>query len=270
MSAAADGAALELTILGSGSAFSLVGHHAAYLVDSELLLDCGAPVVRMLAERGRSLEELRYVVLSHLHGDHFFALSTLIAARAGQHPQAEPLRVLGPSGTIRALEQLGDLAVGSAFWAQILERQGPRVEEVVPGQRVELGPFQLEAVEMVHSPALQCLGYSLEREGNRLGYSGDTELCPGIRRLAREVDYLLCECTGMNGPEPIHLWREDVEQLMAEAPRTQFILTHLSERRPVKGAVLAVDGLTLRLPRGGWGGTAPVPPDPSPPSPPGP
>ncbi|MGH7610320.1 MAG: MBL fold metallo-hydrolase [Candidatus Dormibacteria bacterium] len=244
---------MELDILGSGSAFSVVGHHAAYLVDGQLLLDCGGPVVRLLGERGRSLEEVGLVALSHLHGDHFFALPNLVAARAQQHPGAAPIQVVGPKGTRAALEAIGRLALGDAFWADVLARQPPAVEEVSDGEEVALEPFKLRATAVVHSPRLDCLGFSVTRDGVRLGYSGDTTLCPGIRSLAAEVEYLLCECTGMRGPEPVHLWRGEVEELMAGAPRTRFILTHLSERAPVPGAVLAADGLSFRLAPGAWG-----------------
>jgi phosphoribosyl 1,2-cyclic phosphodiesterase len=51
----------------------------------------------------------------------------------------------------------------------------------------------------------------------------------------------------MSAPAPIHLWRAEVEELIQAYPATRFILTHLSERAPVKGAILASDGLLLRL-----------------------
>ena len=123
----------------------------------------------------------------------------------------------------------------------------PILEEWEGGQSGQLGTFQVRAFEVEHSSQLSCLGFSLERDGMTLGHSGDTTLCPGIRELAGSVEYLLCECTSMSGPAPIHLWREEVEQLIREFPATRFILTHLSERAPVKGAILASDGLVLRL-----------------------
>ncbi|HUY56405.1 MAG TPA: MBL fold metallo-hydrolase [Candidatus Micrarchaeaceae archaeon] len=241
------GGSLELAILGSGAAFSAVGHNAGYLIDRALLLDCGAPVTSLMGQMGRGLDELKWIVISHLHGDHFAHLPLLVAARAARYPAAEPLRIIGPLGTAEQLDTLGRLDLGSPFWNHIAQVGGHRVEEWSGGQSGAVGPFQVQAVEVEHSAQLNCLGFRLERHGITLGYSGDTSLCPGIRELAGTSDYLLCECTGMEEPAPIHLWRAEVEELIRDNPNTRFILTHLSERSPVPGAVLASDGLILKL-----------------------
>lgn len=242
-----DARALELAILGSGSAFSSIGHNAAYLVDGELLLDCGAPVISLIGQLGHRLQDLSSVAISHLHADHVFHLPILVAARALHCPGSDPLQIVGPRGTVEMLDRLGRTGFGDGFWEEVISLGTPILEEWEGGQRGKLGAFQVTAFAVEHSTQLSCLGFSLEREGVTLGYSGDTTLCPGIRELAGSVEYLLCECTSMSGPAPIHLWREEVEQLIRDAPDTRFILTHLSERTPVKGAILASDGLVLRL-----------------------
>ncbi|MGH7640724.1 MAG: MBL fold metallo-hydrolase [Candidatus Dormibacteria bacterium] len=238
---------LELAILGSGSAFSEVGHNAGYLVDQDLLLECGAPATALLGQAGRSLAQLRQVLISHLHGDHFSQLPLLLAARAVRHEDAPPLRVAGPRGTEAQLHALGKLDLGDDFWAHVWASGQVSVEEWSGGQSGSLGDYRIQAYQVEHAAQLICLGFRIEKSGVRLGYSGDTTLCQGVRDLAGSVDYLLCECSSMTAPAPIHMWREEVEQLMAECPQARFILTHLSERAQVKGAILASDGLVLRL-----------------------
>jgi ribonuclease BN (tRNA processing enzyme) len=237
---------LELAILGSGAAFSDTGFNAGYLVDSGLLLDCGAPVAGLLPRMGRSVADLETVVISHLHGDHVLNLPILIATRLVQHPGLPPLRVVGPRGTREHLAELGRLSFGP-FWDCLLASNQPAVEEWEDGRTGPVGAYQLQAYEVEHSEHLHCLAFRVERQGISLGYSGDTTYCDGIRRLAASVQNLLCECTGWSAPAPIHLWREEVEELMRQAPNARFILTHLGERRPVPGALLASDGLRLKL-----------------------
>jgi ribonuclease BN (tRNA processing enzyme) len=243
----AAGPYLELAVLGSGSAFSTVGHNSGYLLDGQLLLDCGAPVTSLLGQMGRSSADIKAVAISHLHGDHVLHLPMLVAARALAHPDSAPLRIVGPKGTAECLDQLGRMALGGSFWDHILEVQAPTVERWAAGQSRALGDFGLTAYRVDHSSVLECLAFRIERHGISLGYSGDTTLCPGIRELAASVQHLLCECSSMTGPAPIHLWRAEVEALMEEARPTRFILTHLFEREPVPGAILASDGLILRL-----------------------
>ncbi len=238
---------MELAILGSGAAFSESGLNSGYLLDQGVLLDCGAPVTPLLAPMGRSVADLETIVISHLHGDHVLHLPVLVATRLLHHPDLPPLRMVGPRGLGEHLSQLGRLAFGEEFWSQLMTGHRPQVEEWEDGRSGDAGAYRLTAYEVEHSERLHCLAFRVESEGIALGYSGDTTYCDGIRRLARSVHYLLCECTAWSAPAPIHLWRGEVEELMREAPHTRFILTHLGERRPVRGALLASDGLRLRL-----------------------
>jgi ribonuclease BN (tRNA processing enzyme) len=240
---------VELAVLGSGSAFADTGHQAGYLVDRRLLLDCGAPAPLLLARMGVDLAEIETVVISHLHGDHVGQLPMLLVARAVTRPEAAPLLVLGPRDLADHLRRLGEISLGAEFWNSFCSQHPPLLREVAEGSTEQLGCHRLEFLEVEHVPQLHCLAIRVESPDVSLGYSGDTTLCPGIRRLAGSVDHLLCECTGWSKPAPIHLWKEEVEQLMREFPHTSFLLTHLSERRPVPGALLVFDGLRLNLTR---------------------
>jgi ribonuclease BN (tRNA processing enzyme) len=238
---------MVLAVLGSGSAFAENAHNAGYLVDRSLLLDCGAPAAVLLHRMGRSVAELETVLISHLHADHVFQLPMLLGTRLTRYPDAPRLHVLGPRGLAEHLTDLGRMALGADFWDQRVAPNPPLVEELEDGQKRQLGPYQMETFEVEHSERLHCLAFRLESQGVSLGYSGDTTYCDGIRRLAKSVQYMLCECTGWAAPEPIHLWREEVLELMRDAPKARFILTHVGERRPVPGALLAFDGMRLRL-----------------------
>ena len=88
----------------------------------------------------------------------------------------------------------------------------------------------------------------MTRGGLRVGFTGDTTLCAGLRRLAGEVDVLVCECSGVDGPVGGgHLWRDEVAELIREHPKVRFVLNHLSGRVSVPGALIAHDLLTLEL-----------------------
>ncbi|HUY60460.1 MAG TPA: ribonuclease Z [Candidatus Dormibacteraeota bacterium] len=240
---------LRLTILGSGAAFATTGHNAGACIDGSLLLDCGAPALALLPACGLDPAAVEVVCLSHFHADHCFHLPVLLAARRFEQPLAPPLTVVGPAGTADHVDRLLRLAFGDRLRDQVMGERPPRFVELADGGLVDLGRHRLEAVTVVHVPHLPCLAFRISRDGITLGYSGDTTWCDGIRALARRVDYLLCECTGSDEPDPVHLDRTQVLALMGEAPATRFILTHLRHRRPLPGALLASDGLTLTLGR---------------------
>jgi len=102
---------------------------------------------------------------------------------------------------------------------------------------------------MQHVSELNCLGFTIERDGVRLGYSGDAEMSSELEALVAACDHVIAEMTYPDdeGGE-LHLGRKDVEGLMERHPSTRFIITHLSGETSVNGAVMARDFLTLRLP----------------------
>jgi ribonuclease BN (tRNA processing enzyme) len=98
---------------------------------------------------------------------------------------------------------------------------------------------------VVHSTG-PSLAYAIsDSSGATIGFSGDSTMCAGLRRAIRQAHLMVCECSGWDRPVPTHLWYGEVAELIDAHPQTRFLLTHLQERRPVRGALLAHDLLSL-------------------------
>jgi ribonuclease BN (tRNA processing enzyme) len=100
---------------------------------------------------------------------------------------------------------------------------------------------------MAHVTTFPCLGYVLDKNGVRLGYTGDSAACPSLEELVAASTHVIAEMT-YDEPGGIHLSRPEVAELMRRFPAVRFILTHRGSDRPLDGAVLARDFLTLDLP----------------------
>jgi ribonuclease BN (tRNA processing enzyme) len=101
---------------------------------------------------------------------------------------------------------------------------------------------------MEHASRMNCLGFTMERDGVRLGYSGDARMSAELEALVAASDHVITEMTHDGEGGAIHLGRKDVEGLMQRHPSTRFIITHRSGNGSLSGAVTARDFLTLRLP----------------------
>jgi ribonuclease Z len=75
---------LRVTILGSNSAVPAHGRHpSAQLIEYEntaLLLDCGEGTQMRMLQHGVKRSKLEHILISHLHGDHYFGLIGLLTS----------------------------------------------------------------------------------------------------------------------------------------------------------------------------------------------
>jgi|ERR1039457_32135 ribonuclease BN (tRNA processing enzyme) len=240
---------MKLTVLGSGSAFSTCGCNAGYLVDGRVLVDCGAPVPALVLRAATSIDAITLVLLTHFHADHSFSLPTLLGARAFADEAAPGALVIGgPVGTREYAARLLVDGYGSYIRHEVDTRVAPEYAVLQDGSDVELAGYRVQSHAVVHSTG-PSLAYRLtDAAGASIGFSGDSEMCGGLRRSIAGCDLYVCECTGWDGPTPGgHLWRDEVARLMASNPGTRFLLSHLSARRHLPGALIAHDMLSLEI-----------------------
>ncbi len=238
---------MRLTVLGSGSAFSGCGHNSAYCVDGRILVDCGCAVQVQLPRAGLDLAAISTVLLTHFHADHTYMLPVFLGARALNTDDPSPLCLAGPHGTEEYVRRLLRTGYGAGLHGVMRDRLHPRTVVLQDGSDTVVDGYRIRAHAVVHSTG-PSLAYAITApDGVTVGFSGDSELCAGLRRCAAASDLMVCECTSFEGPLASHVWAGEIAALIEEFPQTRFVLTHLSERRPLPGAILASDLLTLEV-----------------------
>ncbi len=89
----------ELTILGSGSALPTSNRNttaqALNVLERFFLIDCGEGTQHQLRKNKISFNHINHILISHLHGDHFFGLFGLISTMA-LVGRDRPLNIYGP------------------------------------------------------------------------------------------------------------------------------------------------------------------------------
>lgn len=239
---------VRLTVLGSGSAFSGCGHNSAYCVDGRILVDCGCAVQVQMPRAGLRVGDVTTVLLTHFHADHSYMLPVFLGARALHGEDPPPLRLAGPHGTAEYVRRLLRTGYGAGLLSVIEEHLRPSTLVLQDGSDVVVDGYRIRAWAVVHSTG-PSLAYAITGpDGATIGFSGDSEMCAGLRRCVAASDVMVCECTSFEGPLASHIWAGEVSELLESFPRTRFVLSHLSERHPLQGALLAHDLLTLEVP----------------------
>lgn len=229
---------MRIVFLGTGGTYPCTERNvvsvAVQLGKDVLLLDCGEGTQRQLMHSTVSFMAIRWIFLSHFHGDHFLGLPGLIQSM-NLNDRRRPIDIFGPSGTIRLLSQL----LTAGHFAPSFQIS---LHDVEPGDTIQFEGFRVIVREADHTVPTMCyaiienerpgrfntaraeqlgvpkgplfrrlqLGQSVKvagkivhprdvigtpRRGRKVVYSGDTRPCKGIIELSKGADVLIHDAT---------------------------------------------------------------------------
>ena len=220
---------IRLRFLGSGDAFGSGGRFQTCLhlegPDGNLLIDCGASSLIAMKRGGLSPGDIGWVLVTHLHGDHFAGLPFLVLD--GQFSgRTRPLVVAGPPGIRARVEAAMEvLFPGSARVARRFALEFLELPERVPSR---VGPVDVTPFAVVHASGAPACALRVEYGGRVIAYSGDTEWTESLVDVARGADVFVCEAYFFEKKVRYHL---DYRTLRAERARLEcarLVLTHMS------------------------------------------
>jgi ribonuclease BN (tRNA processing enzyme) len=245
---------VRVTILGSGDAFGSGGRlHSAYLVESTqrtFLLDCGPSVLQSLKRVERDPGAIDFVLLSHLHGDHFGGVPFLFMEYLYEAPRTRPLIICGPAGTERRVR---------ALFSALYEKQGGQrlpfdveYRELHAGRACSVAGVDVLPILVPHAPDLTAFAFRVGVEGRTILYSGDASWTDEFLPQSRGTDLFLCECTYFTRePSGIHVSYEELAPHLNGLGCRRLVLSHLGRVALSRCGEISVecarDGLTLDL-----------------------
>jgi ribonuclease BN (tRNA processing enzyme) len=195
------------------------------MVNNQYLFEAPPQALMSVQKAGVDPNDLKAVIISHHHGDHFYGLPMLMLWWKWKG-RTKPIRIIGPRDT----EEITRTIASKTYpWLFDLTYD---IEWVVaePGTSMAVDGIQIETFPMIHDDMLDnCLGFACEINGRRLGYTGDTTYCDSVEDLARWSEVLVAECASVDGQVPIHMnLRDDIPRVRKLMPASsQLILTHI-------------------------------------------
>ena len=248
------GAPVNLTILGTGDAFSSGGRaQAGYLVESggkRFLLEAGPSLLTELKRNRVAAESIDVAVISHLHGDHFSGLPFLFLEYMWERPRRNPLIVAGPKN----LEQRTWALMKTMFPGFELNKIHKKIKWVVlqPGAKVKIAGAKLSTIRSPHTKPDISLSVKLEIGGRTLVFSGDSGWNEGFVGFSKGADLLLCECTYYESDHlRFHMNYPELRRNRSRFEVGRMILTHLGRetlaREPEIDIEMGFDGMKLEI-----------------------
>lgn len=254
---------MKITFLGTNGWYSSpTGDTPCILVDVKdqyIVLDAGNGMYKLdsYIKEGKSIS----MFISHFHIDHVSGLHTLpkfdfkqgIDVYVGKGRTKDFETLVNPPFTVGYKPKPED--IGTLKTEIRLHELSGAGEDI---------PFRAAAIEQHH--AYVDHGYRIELEGKTIAYTGDCGFTNASRKLAQDVDVLICECSNKKTEDPDEWGHFDPMQaatLAKESNVTQLILTHfgaavytsLEDRKWAEEeakkifpqTVAAVDGMEYRV-----------------------
>ncbi|HWQ62317.1 MAG TPA: MBL fold metallo-hydrolase [Negativicutes bacterium] len=244
---------IQVTFLGSGDAFGAGGRLQPCILVRHLagmfLIDCGASAMISLRRYGVDPNGLDFVLISHLHGDHFGGIPYLILDGQLVSKRTKPLVLAGPPG----LETRWNVLTEASFPGATAVRRQFAVEtrELAAGTPAFFGPVRVEPFPVAHMPHDPCYAYRIAVDGRTIAYTGDSEWADAIVSAGREADLLIAEAYYRDKKIRNHLDYAALREHLPAIKAGRVVITHMSAGfdPAVEGVECdyAEDGLTLEI-----------------------
>jgi ribonuclease BN (tRNA processing enzyme) len=220
----------KATILGSGTGVPLKSRRAPGLAvtagTTQILFDSGSGAAYQIAAAGLKYYDFDHLFYSHYtHPDHINDLAELIFAnKYFDPPRTRELNIYGPKGIKDFFDRLVSLypVLGDADY--------PISIHELEKSRISIDAMTVQSSPLDHKYSVS-VGYRVEYEEKALIYSGDTDYCEALIKLAKEGDLLIVECSAPDGFKVEgHLTPSEIGEIALRAGVKKVILTHFYPR----------------------------------------
>lgn len=201
-----------------------------------ILVDAGRAAVQALARTGAAVESIERVFISHLHFDHICDLPLLMLL-GWNNGRSAALPLVGPAGLAhfidRAQEAYRDDIASRKAHGKDTAGLACQVQELTdPGVVYGDEDVTVHAIFTEHA-GLANVSYRFDAGVRRLAILSDTAPDPALVAFCRDVDLLVCECSGTREflrQRPWGHWHMDppaIAELARESGARRVVLKHL-------------------------------------------
>lgn len=229
---------MEIRCIGTGTMGSITRGNQSILVD-DILFDIGSGVVKKLEAMKIYTKSIKYLVITHVHADHFVDLPNYLIGRNIRKENEETLPIICGKGIREKTIELFELCFGNGNkdkYNDFEEKYNVKFIELEDGEIYSNNEFKLTAYSLEHGGCKPILGYTLEKEGKTIGYATDTTLCENVEKICKKSNIVFLDATNtiqskshMGLDEVIELSKKYPECKMYAIHRSDYVHSHIKE-----------------------------------------
>ena len=235
---------MKIRVLGSSTIAGRTGSNCSgYLIDRQVLLDCGPGIWSALYSTEQPSEPINHILLSHFHVDHISDLIPFLWRRWVLETERQNLlSIYGPGGL-------------NVWFKKILIPHGDWIKDLtislheLGNRKTEAGLYSIETRSTGHTANSICIKLS-DTLDKSLFYSGDSGWNNNLIELATGCDLAIIDSA--NSPEnqsEDHMTPDQAARVASSSKVKRLMLTHLYPKvwdtDPAKAAARHFNGEIL-------------------------
>ena len=222
---------MEVTFLGSGDAFSSGGKlQTCILIKSikrSFLIDCGASAMIGIKRYNVNPNDIDFIIISHLHGDHFCGIPFFILDAQLVSKRTTPLTIAGPPGIKKRIFDAMDVMFSGSTRTKF--KFDLEIVELSLECQNTFADVSVTPYPVVHPSGDPSLALRIEHLSKTVAYTGDTEWTETLIPACRNAHLLISECYYYNKKIKYHLDYETLISHLNDLNPVKLVVTHMSE-----------------------------------------
>lgn len=221
---------MKITCIGTGTMGSITRGNQSILID-DVLFDIGSGVVKKIESLKIYTKSVKYLIITHIHADHFVDLPNYLIGRSIRQEDKETLHIICGKGIKEKAIQLFELTFGDGDknkCKNFEEKYNVQFNELENGETFKTPDMKITAYELKHGDCHPILGFTIEKEGKTVGYATDTAICDNVEKICEKSNIAFLDATNLN-PTKSHMGVEEVIELSKKYQNCKIYVIHRSD-----------------------------------------
>ena len=242
---------MKLQFMGTGSIGSSC-FSACTVVNDDVLIDMPNGIIKYMKKINVEVEKIRYIFITHFHGDHFDELPFYMIYKYANKCSYETV-VYGPKGIKEKVVNLMELIFPNAY-EDIKDKINVRFVEH-NGEEVELeNGIKVKPIPVIHENLKPAYGYMVFDVEHSVGFSGDSMYNESIDEIIENTEMSILDTNFPYDGNDAHMGVSDIEKLCQKYADKKIVCIHMSDgareralNLDVRNVIVPEDGTVINL-----------------------
>lgn len=231
---------MKVQFIGTGSIKSF-SNSASILINDHILFDVPNGNLKAMLRQGVDILKIDTIIISHTHADHYFDVPFVLWYKKnfGNNNDLQ-IKIITDEITMKNINSLIDISYfdsAKSFKIEFIDFKNVDKIKI-------LDDLDIKSQAMEHIGIKYANGYVIKENNIRIGLTGDTSFCNGIKNIAKDVDILISDMTLEIGDES-HMGINNVKELLNEYPNLKIIPVHMYDETRKKAKEVNNEKLTI-------------------------